>query len=92
MSNMLSFLCSTAAFPSRLHIRKHLVKIFASNLTTLNLETTKYTKEKLGKSAAMKYILVTGGVISGVGKGTVKSTNTFPHIRYLCTGHAEEIL
>lgn len=64
---MIRFL--TTAFPSRLYKEKHLLKIFASNLSTLNLDTNKIASEKVGNSAAMKYILVTGGVISGVGKG-----------------------
>lgn len=64
---MIRFL--TTAFPSRLYKEKHLLKIFASNLSTLNLEINKKEKQELGISAAMKYILVTGGVISGIGKG-----------------------
>lgn len=58
------------AFSSRLYKGKHLSKIFASNLSTLNLKNKENEKGKLWKnSAVMKYILVTGGVISGVGKG-----------------------
>lgn len=37
--------------------------------STLNLGNLKKENNPILKGAAMKYILVTGGVISGVGKG-----------------------